>query len=163
MSFVFENGVIRRSERACIIDRILHISPRVSQLTVEWEDLCLCSHSNTNVKHLRLILNKRCQDPNAYININYLVQLLPSICYLETSRANILFNENLVRFVVKIVDRIDQLVQLVLNRNGLISLDPEVAVSIEQEIFNTGNKRLLNSNMCQITFSLRNELRIWLS
>ncbi|CAF1301281.1 unnamed protein product [Adineta steineri] len=159
----YEMKVIKRSERAYIIDQILYMSPRLSQLTVEWEDLSLCSRSNTNVKHLRLRLNKNCKDPDVYVNINYLVQLLPSICCLETSHGYLSFNENLVKFIVKIVDTIDRLVQLVINKNGLLRLDPKVEVSIEQAIFNTGNKRLLNSKMCQISFPHFNELRIWLS
>ncbi|UJR06659.1 hypothetical protein I4U23_010945 [Adineta vaga] len=130
---------------------------------LEWEDLCLCSYSNRNVKQLNLLVNKRCQDPNEYINNDYLFQLLSNISCLEICRINLLFNENLVKFIGKIVDTIIKLVQLVLNKNSLISIDSEISISIQQTIFNTGNKRLLNSNICQITFPRRNELRICLS
>lgn len=161
--FNFAPDVIVRSERVYIIDQILHVSPRLSHLTVEWNDLRSCSQSNTHVKHLRLQLYKSCNDPNQYIDINHLFQLLPSICCLETSQGDIAFNENLMRFIVKIVDTFDQLVQLTLNKGGYLRFQPEINVTIEQAIFNTGNKRLLNSNTCQIIFPRRNELRIWLS
>ena len=161
--FAFAHGVIVQSERVYIIDQILHVSPRLSHLTVEWNDLRSCSQSNTNVKHLHLRLYKRYNDPNQYIDISHIFQLLPNICCLETSQGDVRFNENLTRFVVKIVDTFDQLVQLTLNKGGFLRFEPEINVTIEQAILNTGNKRLLNSNTCQIIFPCRNELRIWLS
>jgi len=161
--FAFDNDVIIRSERVYIIEQILHLSPRLSHLTVEWNDLRLCSQSNRNVKHLRLQLYKRCEDPNLCIDINYLFQLLPRLSCLETCGSNIALNDNLIRFILKIVETFDQLVQLMINRPGYIPIQPEIAKIIEQAIFNTGHKRLLNSKTCQITFPRRNELRIWLS
>ncbi|CAF3855020.1 unnamed protein product [Rotaria sordida] len=161
--FAFAHDSIVRSERVYIIDHILHISPRLSHLTVEWNDLHSCSQSNTNVKHVHLRLYKRYSDPNPYIDINHLFQLLPNICCLETSDGNIALNQNLIRFIVKIVDTFHQLVQLTINKRGLLPLQPETEVTITKAIFNTGNKRLMNSNICQIIFPIRNELRIWLS
>ena len=114
--FDFEYKIIKQSDRTYIIDQILRVSPRLLKLTVEWEDLCLCSYSNTNVKHLNLFVNKRCKDPHVYININYLFQLLPNICCLEIGEIDLLFNENLVKYIVKIVDTIIKLIQLVLNK-----------------------------------------------
>jgi hypothetical protein len=64
---------------------------------------------------------------------------------------------------VKIVDTFDQLVQLTINKGGFLPLQPETRVTIEEAIFNTGNKQLRNSDICQIAFPRRNELRIWLS
>ncbi|UJR18601.1 hypothetical protein I4U23_005508 [Adineta vaga] len=158
--FNFEYNVMKQSDCVYIIDQILRSSPRLQKLTVEWEDLRLCSSSNRNIKHLSLLVNERCQDPTEYINIDYLFQLLPNISCLEIGRIDLLFNEDFVKFIVKIVDTIIKLVQLVLNKNGLIPIDPEIPILIQQEIFNTGNKRLFNSHICQITFPRRNELRI---
>lgn len=152
-----------QSERVSIIDQILHVSPRLSHITVEWNDLRYCSRTNTSVKHLRLELYKKYDDPNLYIDINHLFQLLPSIRRLETSNGRIALNENLLKFIVKIVDTFHQLVQLIVNKEGLLPIQPETEIIIKQAIFNTGNKRLLNSDTCQITFARKNELRIWLS
>ncbi|CAF1499216.1 unnamed protein product [Adineta ricciae] len=159
----YEMKVIKRSERAYIIDQILQMSPCLLQLTVEWEDLSLCSHSNTNVKHLRLELNKSSKDPNTYIHIDFLVQLLPRICCFETSGRYLYFNENLVRFVIKIIDTIDRLVQLIINKYSLLRRNPKVEASIEEAIFKGGNEQLLNYKICQIRFPSCTELRIWLS
>lgn len=163
VTFVFAHNSIVQSERTYIIDQILLASPRLSHLTVEWEDLGCCTRSNTNVEHLHLQLNKRSNDPNLYIDIDHLRQRLPSIRYLDTSKGNIAFNEHLIRFIVKTVDTFDQLIQLIINKGNFIRLTPETEVTTKQAIFNSGNKRLMNSDVCQISFPRLNELWIWLS
>ncbi|CAF0811305.1 unnamed protein product [Adineta ricciae] len=81
----------------------------LTQLTTTFEedDLCLCSRSNTSVKHLRLLLSRNDRDPNAFINIDHLFQLLPSIRCFETTGRYITFNENLMNFIVKIVETLE--------------------------------------------------------
>jgi hypothetical protein len=162
VTFNFELNSITQSQRVYIIDQILSVSPRLSHLVVACEDLRNCSRSNTNVKHVQLVLHSHCYKPNKYIRPRRLFQLLPGICCLETSDRSIEFNKNLVKFVLKIVNTFHQLVELTLNKEGSISVKPETKWAILEAIFAADSNRLLTSNTCQIIFPKRNKLRMWL-
>ncbi len=162
VTFTFERTSITQSQRVYIIDQILSVSPRLSHLVVACEDLRHCSRSNTNVKHVQLVLHSHCYQPNRYIRPCRLFRLLPGICCLETSDCSIKFNRNLIKFVLKIVNIFHQLVELTLNKEGYISIKPETQWAILEAIYAADSKRLLTSNTCQIIFPKRNKLRMWL-
>ncbi len=160
--FTFEPVSTTQSQRVYIIDKILHISPRLSHLVVPWNDLRYCSRPNTNVKHVQLELDYHHNNPNKHIHIRRLFKLLPRISCFETSGGNIAFNENLVEFVLKIINTFDQLVELTLNKEAYIPVEPEIQLAVQQAIFAASSERLLTSDTCQIIFPKRNRLRIWL-
>lgn len=162
VTFTFEAVSTTQPQRVYIIDTILHRSPRLSHLVVPWDDLRYCSHPNTNVKHIQLELNYHYNKPNKLIHVNRLFRLVPGIYCFETSGGNIAFNENLVEFVLKIINRFHQLVELTLNKEDYSPIKSEIQLEIRQAIFAANSKRLLNSDTCQIIFPKRNRLRIWL-
>jgi hypothetical protein len=162
VTFTFDPISVVRSQRVYIIDQILDASPRLSHLVVAWNDLRHCSRPNTNVKHIQLELDHHCDMPNKHIHISRLFQLLPRVSYFETSGGNIAFNENLVKFVLKIINTFDQLVELTLNKESYCPVKPETQLTIQQAIFAANSERPLTSNTCQIIFPQRNKLRIWL-
>jgi hypothetical protein len=162
VTFTFEPVSTTQSQRVYIIDKILHISHRLSHLVVPWNDLRCCSRPNTNVKHVQLELGHHYDNPNKHIRVSRLFQLVPGISCLETSGGNIAFNENLVKFVLKIINTFHQLAELTLNKEAYISIKPEIQLAIRQAIFDASSTRVLTSNTCQIIFPKRNRLRIWL-
>ena len=161
--FHFEPDSRHESARFHLVDQILHSSPRLERLTVEWSDLRCCSRSNVNVKYLCLKLYEHSSDPNLLVDIDLISQLLPNLRSLETICGHLAFNENLITFIVKLVDTFDQLVELIINSNGIRVIESDTQLMMERAIFNTGHRRLLDSRVCQIKFPKRDEIEIWLS
>ena len=162
VTFTFERTSVTQSQRTYIIDQILSISPRLSHLAVTSEYLCHCSHSNPNVKHVELLQASVCSNPYEYIDPCLLFKLLPGIRCLETTKRSMEFNENLVTFIVEIVNTFQQLVELTLNKDGEVLVKPEVQQAILRGIFTAETKRLLTSNTCQIIFPKNNTITMWL-
>jgi hypothetical protein len=162
VTFTFESKSITQLQRVYIINKILDVSPRLSHLVVAWDDFRYCSRTNMNVKHAHLVLHVHYDDPNPHIDISRLFLLVPGVCCLETSGGHIWLNQNLVKFVLKIIDTFQQLAELTLNKGGIYPFKPEINLAIEQAILTAGNKRLLDSNTYQIIFPKGDKLRIWL-
>jgi hypothetical protein len=162
MTFNFEPESLTRLQRVFIVERILAVSPRLSHLVVAWDDLRHCSQVYPKLKHLHLVLYRRFVDPNKYVHVGRLVRLVPGLCCLETSRGETEVDQNLVTFVLNIIDTFHQLVKLTINEDGLYPPKPEAKLSVEQAILASGNKRLLDSTTFQIVFFRRNTLKLWL-
>ncbi|CAF1357040.1 unnamed protein product [Adineta ricciae] len=161
--FHFEPDFRHESARFHLVDQILHSSPRLEHLAVKWSDLRCCSRSNVNVKYLCLKLYEHSSDPNRLVDIGLISQLLPNLHSLETSYGHFAFNENLITFIVRLVDTFDQLVELIINSHGIRVIESDTRLMMERAIFNTGHRRLLDSRVCQIKFPKRDEIKIWLS
>ena len=161
--FSFEPEFPVDSSRVHLVDEILRCSPRLEHLTVAWRDLCGCSQSNANVKHLCLELFKDSSNGNLLVDIERLSQLLPNLRRLETSRGHLKLNDNLPEFIVTIVDQFHQLVELILNSEGLLPVEPDVQLKMQQAIFNMEHRRLRNDDVCQIEFPTCDRVDIWFS
>jgi hypothetical protein len=163
LDVTFAPKCIANSERAYLVDQILHASPRLEYLAAEWKVLRRCSKSNGNVRHLSLRLNKHPHDPSAFVDVGHLGQLLPNLRCLKTSDGHLALNDNLVRFIVSIVDTFDRLLELVLNAEGRLPIEKDVDLILKRTILSTGNRRLTNSDACQINFPRKDTVAIWLS
>lgn len=161
--FHFEPEFRVKSARFHLVDQILHSSPCLEHLTVEWSDLRCCSQSNVNVKYLCLELYKDSCDPNLLVDIDLISQLLPNLRSLETMRGHFAFNENLIKFIVRLVDAFDQLVELIVNSDGIQGIEYDTLLMMERAILNTGHQRLLDSSVCQVEFPNRDRVVVWLS
>jgi hypothetical protein len=87
---------------------------------------------HTNVKHVHLVINVHYDDPNPHIDISHLFLLVPIICCLETSHGHIVSNQNLVKFVWKIINTFQQLAKLTLNKEGIHPFKLKINLTIEQ-------------------------------
>jgi hypothetical protein len=111
---------------------------------------------------VHLLLDQLYPEPKQHVNIRQLTQLAPNLCYLETSGANIMFNKNLVKFVLKIIRRFHQLVYITLNKNSLYQSKEEKKIMFKELLIKAGHGRLFDCNNIQIQYYMRDILRIWL-
>ncbi len=162
VTFNIKSGSIERSQRVAIVKQILDASPNLTHLVVAWKDFRHCSQTYSNLKHVHLILDRLYPEPKQHFNVHRLTQLAPHLCSLETSHATIMFNENLVEFVLKIIHRFDQLVYLILNKDSLYRSKEEEKIIFKDKLIAAGHGRLFDCNNIQINFPRRDELCIWL-
>lgn len=145
-----------------IVQQILDASPNLSHLVVSWKDFHRCSKTYSNLKHLHLLLDRLYPEPKQHVNVHRLYQLSPHLCQLETSLANIMFNENLLEFVLEIIRQFHQLVYLILNKASLYSSKEEKKLIFKERLIEAGNGRLFDANNIRIRFPSCDELHIWL-
>ncbi|CAF1315387.1 unnamed protein product, partial [Didymodactylos carnosus] len=137
MSFNFKSKSIKRSDRVSIVKQILNIIPNLSHLEIEWEDFRHCSQTYSNLKHVHLVLDRFYPEPKQHFNVRRLTQLAPHLHSLETSNANIMFHENLVEFVLKIIRQFHQLVHLILNKDSLYPSKEEIKTMFKEKLIST--------------------------
>lgn len=111
---------------------------------------------------MHLILDRIYPEPKQHFDVRRLTQLAPHLCSLETSGANIMLDENLVKFVLKIIRQFDQLVYLTLNKNGLYKSKENKKVIFKETLIAAGHNRLFDCNNIQIQFYTHDALYIWL-
>ncbi|CAF1359079.1 unnamed protein product [Rotaria magnacalcarata] len=162
MTFDFELMSIKRSATVAIVKQILDVSPNLSDLVIDWSDFCHCSQTYSNLKHLHLILDRIYPEPKQHFDVRRLAQLAPHLCSLETSGANIMLDENLVKFVLKIIRQFDQLVYLTLNKNSLYKSKENKKVIFKETLIAAGHNRVFDCNNIRIQFYTRDALYIWL-
>jgi hypothetical protein len=164
MTFDFESEseLIKRSQRVSIIKQILDTSPNLSHLVVAWKDFRKCSRTYSNLRHVHLLLDRLYPEPKQHVNVHRLAQLAPHLCYLETSDAYITFNENLVKFVLKIICRFHYLVNLTLNKDSLYRSEEKKKIMFKESLIAAGHGRLFDRNNIQIEFPRYDRLCIWL-
>jgi hypothetical protein len=164
VKFNIQSESIERSQRVAIVTQILDSSPTLSHVVVAWKDFRHCSKTYSNLKHVHLVLDRLYPDfeLKQHFNVRRLAQLAPNLCFLETSNENIMFNENLVKFVLKIIRRFNQLVYLILNRNSCYKSKEEKRKIFKDNLIAAGHGRLLDYNNIQIDFPRQDELCIWL-
>jgi len=162
INFDFDSESMKKSQRVSIVKQTLDISPNLSHLVIEWDDFRRCSRTYSNLKHVHLLLDRLYPEPKQHINVRRLTQLAPHLCSLETSHANIMFNKNLVKFVLKIIRRFHQLVYLILNKDSVYQSKEEKKIVFKEKLIAAGHNRLFDRNNIQITFPQYDELWIWL-
>jgi hypothetical protein len=161
MTFDFTSETIERSQRVAIVKQVLDISPNLSHLVVAWDDLRRCSQTYSNLKHIHLLLERLYPEPKQHVNVRRLNQLAPHICCLETSGASIMFNQNLVQFVLKIICRFQQLVNLTLNKDSLYRSEENKKVMFKESLIVAGSGRLFDGDNIHIEFPIYDKLCIW--
>jgi hypothetical protein len=162
MTFDFQPESIQSSKRVAIVQQILDASPNLSHLVVPWKDFCRCSQTYSNLKHVRLILDRLYPEPRQHVNIGRLIRLTPHLYRLETSGANIMFNENLVEFVLEIIRGFHQLVYLTLNKGCLYRSKEKQKIMFKESLMTAGNGRLFDCNNVQIQYHMSDLIHIWL-
>jgi hypothetical protein len=161
MTFNFDPDSISSSQRVLIVQQILHASPNLSHLVVAWKDFLHCSQTYSNLKHLHLLLARIRPKPKEHVDINRLFQLTPNLCRLETGRVN-MFNENLIEFILNILGRFHQLVNLTLNKKCLYRSKQSQKMMFKESLIEAINGRLFDSNNIQIKLYMSDILSIWL-
>jgi hypothetical protein len=151
-----------RSYRVAIVKQILDASPNLSHLEIEWNDFRRCSKTYTNLKHVHLVLDRVSPVPSQHFNVRRLTELAPNLCRLETSFANIMLDEHLVAFVLKIIRRFPRLVYLTLNKGSLYPSKEEKKIMFKEKLIAAGHGRAFDYNSVEIDFGLRDEVSIWL-
>ncbi|CAF4370042.1 unnamed protein product, partial [Rotaria sordida] len=81
---------------------------------------------------------------------------------LEISGAYLMFNENLVQFIFKIIHRFGQLVYLTLNKDDLYKSKDDKKILFKRRLIEIDNGRLFRSNDIQIVFPQLDKLCIWI-
>ena len=162
LTFYFISESVEKSERVSIIQQILDMSPNLAQLKLHWRDFRHCSQTYSNLKQLHLQLHRLRVEPKQYINVRRLAELAPNLRSLETSGANIMYNENLVPFVLKIIRRFHRLVYLTLNKHSEYRSKEEKKIMFREKLLEAGHNHLFNSNNIRICLDLRDDLYIWL-
>ncbi|CAF4284234.1 unnamed protein product, partial [Rotaria magnacalcarata] len=77
MTFNFEPDSTQNTIRIMIVEQILDASPNLSHLVTAWKDFRHCSKSYSNLKHLRLIVDRVHSKDEPYFNVHQLTQLAP--------------------------------------------------------------------------------------
>ncbi|CAF3460204.1 unnamed protein product, partial [Rotaria sp. Silwood2] len=95
-------------------------------------------------------------------DIDRLNELAPNLCCLEISGAYLIFNENLLQFIFKIIHRFDQLVCLTLNKNDLYKSKDAKKILFKERLIEIDNGRLFHSKDIQIRFPQLDKLYIWI-
>ena len=162
LTFGFELYSYKSVQRVFLLKQILDTSPNLSHLVVPWTDFRLCTRAYSNLKYIHLILRRLHPEPKQHVNVHRLSQLAPNLCRLATSHANIMFNENLVKFVLKIIRRFPKLVYLTLNKDSLYPSKEEKKIIFKERLMTDAHGHLFKDSNIQIKlFPLCDEIRIW--
>ncbi|CAF3697866.1 unnamed protein product [Rotaria sordida] len=162
MIFQFKTERIKETERIYIVKQILDSSPNLSHIEIAWNDFRHCSQKYSNLQHVHLLLDRLCRQAKEPFNIDRLNELAPNLCCLEISGAYLMFNENLVQFIFKIIHRFGQLVYLTLNKDDLYKSKDDKKILFKKRLIEIDNGRLFHSNDIQIVFPQLDKLYIWI-
>ncbi|UJR16925.1 hypothetical protein I4U23_003823 [Adineta vaga] len=143
-----------------ILQLILDASPHLFYLNTPWRDLSVCLGRYPMIKHVHLNIggDDVCFDV-AQFNI-----IIPNVQYLSFRRQHLIKGKEMVNFVNDLLinqTHFHDLILLQINKNGNVTLRPNVKENIKQAII-TKIDRLKNLTMTQIQFSYHNQLSIWL-
>ena len=127
------------------LKQILDRSPNLSHLVVHWEDFRECETTYLNIKHIHLVLCQTFPEPKQHFDVCELSQLVPNLCRLEISNANIMFTDYLAEFVLEIIRRFHQKKRLRFKEKLLVQ-------GHEQQLFDANN--------IQIRFALADKIYI---
>ncbi|CAF1088095.1 unnamed protein product [Rotaria sp. Silwood1] len=162
MTFKSKTDRIKEAERVYIVKQILDSSPNLSHVEIEWNDFRHCSQRYSNLQHVHLLLDRLCRQAKEPFDINRLNELAPNLCCLEISRACLIFNENLLQFIFKIIHRFDQLVYLTLNKKDFHKSKDANKIIFKERLIEIDNGRLFHSKDIQIRFPHLDRLYIWI-
>jgi len=153
---------MEKKQRITMIERILDASPKLAFLAVSWKDFRHCSRKYLNLRHVHLMLNGVYNNPNRYFDIHRLNELAPHLYSLETSDAVMMLNKYLIKFILNINHRFDQLVHLVLNKNCLYRSKDEKKIIFIDKLIAATHDQIFHGNNIHFQFRRYDELRIWL-
>ncbi|CAF0771636.1 unnamed protein product [Rotaria sp. Silwood1] len=162
MTFKSKTDRIKEAERVYIVKQILDSSPNLSHVEIEWNDFRHCSQRYSNLQHVHLLLDRLCRQAKEPFDIDRLNELAPNLCCLEISRACLIFNENLLQFIFKIIHRFDQLVYLTLNKKDFHKSKDANKIIFKERLIEIDNGRLFHSKDIQIRFPHLDRLYIWI-
>lgn len=160
--FDFPYEEIENSQRVHMIQQILHASPNLSELVVPWRDFLHCSQTYSKLKYVYLLIDRIHAASDEPVHIDRLAQLVPNVCHLEIGNASIMFNENLIEFLLNIIHRFQQLVHFKLNKDCLYRSKYQKKVIFKELLTKAINERLFDCGNIQIELHLTDELFIWL-
>lgn len=161
ITFNFDPGSQRSPVSIMVIKKILDATPNLSHLVISWDDFRHCSKTYSNLKHLRLILDGIYAEPEKYFSVRQLTQLAPHLCRLETTGANILLKQPLIKFILKIICGFHQLVELVINKNCLYQSKQQLKDMFKESLIAAVRNQLFDCDNIQIDFAVRNSLYVW--
>jgi hypothetical protein len=73
-----------------------------------------------------------------------------------------MFDENLIEFTLNIIRRFDQLVRLVINKDGMYPVKHQIKTIFNDKLIAAGHGQVFDCNNIQIIFAIYNQLNIWL-
>ncbi|CAF2596545.1 unnamed protein product [Rotaria sp. Silwood2] len=162
IKFDIKSESIEKFQRVAIVKQVLDVSMNLSHLVVEWNDFRHCSRSYSNLRHVHLVLARLYPQPKQHFHIDRLTQLAPQLCVLETSRAIIMFDDYLIEFTLNIIRRFDQLIHLVINKDGIYPIKHQIKTIFNDKLIAAGHGQVFDCNNIQIIFPRYNQLNIWL-
>jgi hypothetical protein len=148
-------------QRITIVKQILDASPNLSSIVVAWRDFRHCSRRYSNLKHVHLLFNEFHDNPKHYFNIHRLNQLVPHLRTLETNKAIMMLDENLIEFILNIGHQFDQLVHLILNKNCLYRSKHEKKRMFRDKLITATHNQIFHGYNIHFEFHGYDELRIW--
>ncbi|CAF4361844.1 unnamed protein product [Rotaria magnacalcarata] len=162
MTFKSKTERIKEAERVYIVKQILDSSPNLLHIEIEWNDFRHCSQRYSNLQHVHLLLDRLCCQAKEPFDIDRLNKLAPNLCCLEISGGYLIFNENLLQFIFKIIHRFDKLVYVTLNKKDLYRSKPANKIIFKERLIEIDNGRLFHSKDIQIRFPQLDRLYIWI-
>ncbi|CAF3878406.1 unnamed protein product [Rotaria sordida] len=124
---------------------------------MEWNDFRHCSRSYSNLRHVHLVLARLYPQSKQHFHIDRLTQLTSQLCVLETSRAIIIFDDYLIEFTLNIIRRFDQLVHLVINKDGIYPIKHQIKTIFNDKLIAAGHDQVFDCNNIQIIFPRYNQ------
>lgn len=160
--FDFPYEAIENSARVHLIQQVLDASPNLSELEVPWKDFLHCSQTYSRLKYVYLLLYRIHATSDEPVHIDRLVQLVPNVCHLEIGNASIMFNENVIEFVLNIIHRFQQLVHFKLNKDCPYRSKYQKKVIFKELLTKAIHERFFDRGNIQIELCVTDELFIWL-
>ncbi|CAF0841785.1 unnamed protein product [Rotaria sordida] len=157
IKFHIKSESIEKFQRVAIVKQVLDVSRNISHLLVEWNDFRHCSRSYSNLRHVHLVLARLYPQSKQHFHIDRLTQLTSQLCVLETSRAIIIFDDYLIEFTLNIIRRFDQLVHLVINKDGIYPIKHQIKTIFNDKLIAAGHDQVFDCNNIQIIFPRYNQ------
>ncbi|CAF4137151.1 unnamed protein product [Rotaria magnacalcarata] len=162
ITFNFKPDSTQNTVRIMIVEQILDASPNLSHLVTAWKDFRHCSKSYSNLKHLRLIVDRVHSKDVQYFNVRQLTQLVPHLRRLETGGTNIMLNTDLVNFVLEIIREFHQLIELAINKGNLYESKEQIRNTFKESLITAVRNGLFDCNNIRIDLCFRDWLYVWL-
>ncbi|CAM4749867.1 unnamed protein product [Rotaria magnacalcarata] len=162
ITFNFKPDSTQNTVRIMIVEQILDASPNLSHLVTAWKDFRHCSKSYSNLKHLRLIVDRVHSKDEQYFNVRQLTQLVPHLRRLETGGTNIMLNTDLVNFVLEIIREFHQLIELAINKGNLYESKEQIRNTFKESLITAVRNGLFDCNNIRIDLCFRDWLYVWL-
>lgn len=101
-------------------------------------------------------------EPKQHVNVRRLTQLAPRLCSLVTSSALITYDENLLKFLLKIIRNFNQLIHLAINKDVPYHAKQNRKIMFREKLLATGHGRVFDSTNIRVKCGFYEDLDIWL-